>query len=96
MCCPCFRACRRPLRGINRLATDSAKPNIIARGEQRAMSKKRGPDGRPPPSGRPKNLLLAALPAKDFRRLRPYLTTVPIRWKQVLHRPANRSALSIS
>ena len=50
------------------------------------MSKTRGPDVRPPPSGRPKNLLLAALPAKDFRRLRPYLTTVPIRWKQVLHR----------
>jgi len=40
---------------------------------------------RPPPSdGRPKNRLLAALPAADFNRLRPLLTTVPIRLKQVL------------
>ncbi len=43
---------------------------------------------RPPPADRrPKNHLLAALPAKDFRRLLPYLTTVPIRVKQVLHKP---------
>jgi CRP-like cAMP-binding protein len=42
---------------------------------------------RPPPSdGRPKNRLLAALPADDFRRLQPYLKTVPIRVKQVLHK----------
>jgi CRP-like cAMP-binding protein len=42
---------------------------------------------RPPPSdGRPKNRLLAALPADDFRRLLPYLKTVPIRYKQVLHK----------
>jgi hypothetical protein len=31
--------------------------------------------------------LLAALPAKDLRRFLPYLTTVPIRMAQVLHRP---------
>ena len=43
---------------------------------------------RPPPTDRrPKNHLLAALPAKDFRRLLPYLKTVPIRLKQVLHKP---------
>jgi CRP-like cAMP-binding protein len=36
---------------------------------------------------RPKNHLLAALPAKDFRRLLPLLTTVPIRLKQVLQKP---------
>jgi CRP-like cAMP-binding protein len=30
--------------------------------------------------------LLAALPAADFRRLQPYLTTVPVRIKQVLHK----------
>ena len=43
---------------------------------------------RPPPTDRrPKNHLLGALPAKDFRRLLPYLTTVPIRLKQVLHTP---------
>ena len=54
------------------------------------MTKKRAspvrPPARPPPSdGRPKNQLLAALPATDFRRLRPHLTTVPIRLKQVLY-----------
>ena len=47
------------------------------------MSKTRAPSLRPsavrPPPGRPKNHLLAALPARDFRRLLPYLTTVPIR-----------------
>jgi CRP-like cAMP-binding protein len=42
---------------------------------------------RPPPPGRPTNHLLAALPAKDFRRLLPYLKTVPIRLKQVLYKP---------
>ena len=49
------------------------------------MSKKRVPSSRPPP-GRPKNHLLAALPAKDFRRLLPYLRTVPIRVNQVLYK----------
>ena len=40
---------------------------------------------RPPPSdGRPKNRLLAALPADDLRRLLPYLTTIPVRARQVL------------
>ena len=43
------------------------------------------PPVRPPPSeGRPKNRLLAALPAADFNRLRPFLTTVPIRHRQIL------------
>jgi CRP-like cAMP-binding protein len=42
---------------------------------------------RPPPSdGRPKNRLLAALPADDFNRLRPHLQTVPVRARQVLHK----------
>jgi CRP-like cAMP-binding protein len=41
----------------------------------------------PPTPGRPKNHLLAALPAEDFRRLLPYLETVPIRLKQVLQKP---------
>jgi CRP-like cAMP-binding protein len=42
---------------------------------------------RPPRSdGRPKNRLLAALPADDFDRMRPLLTTVPIRVKQVLQK----------
>jgi CRP-like cAMP-binding protein len=37
------------------------------------------------PDTRPRNLLLAALRADDFRRLRPLLETVPIRVKQRLH-----------
>jgi CRP-like cAMP-binding protein len=40
----------------------------------------------PPPDGRPKNRLLAALPADDFNRLRPLLTTVPVHVKQVLQK----------
>jgi CRP-like cAMP-binding protein len=51
------------------------------------MSKKRVSSPRPPPPRRPANHLLAALPAEDFRRLLPYLTTVPILVKQVLHEP---------
>jgi hypothetical protein len=56
------------------------------------MSMKRAPSLQPPtvrrpPPGRPKNHLLAALPVKDFRRLLPYLKTVPIHLKQVLHKP---------
>jgi len=50
------------------------------------MTKKR-PSVRPPPTdGRPKNRLLAALPADDFRRLRPFLNTVSTHVKQVLHK----------
>lgn len=55
------------------------------------MTKKRvsptHPPVRPPaPNGRPKNRLLAVLPAADFDRLAPHLKTVPIRLKQVLQR----------
>jgi len=49
------------------------------------MTKKRVPFVRPPPAERPKNRLLAALPAADFLRLHPNLTTIPIRVKQVLY-----------
>jgi len=42
---------------------------------------------RPPPTdGRPKNRLLAALPADDFNRLRSHLKTVPLVLKQVLQK----------
>jgi CRP-like cAMP-binding protein len=54
------------------------------------MSKKRAPSVRPPPPGRPKNHLLAALPAEDFRRLAPHLTTVPLGTKQLLHKRGER------
>ncbi len=40
----------------------------------------------PPPEGRPKNRLLAALPADDFRRLAPHLKTIKIRTRQVLQK----------
>jgi hypothetical protein len=40
----------------------------------------------PPVDPRPKNRLLAALPAEDFRRLRSHLKTISIRPKQILHR----------
>jgi CRP-like cAMP-binding protein len=56
------------------------------------MPKKRAPTVRPPPAIpppvdiRPKNRLLAALAADDFRRLAPHLKIVPIRVRQVLHK----------
>jgi CRP-like cAMP-binding protein len=44
------------------------------------------PTVRPPPTnGRTTNHLLTALPADDFRRVRPHLTTVPLRVRQVVH-----------
>src|SRR5436189_217978 len=49
------------------------------------MSRKRMSSIRPPPpvrppstDGRPKNRLLAALPAEDFRRILPDLETIPL------------------
>ena len=38
------------------------------------------------PDERPKNQLLASLPADEFARLAPHLQTVPVSLKQVLHR----------
>jgi CRP-like cAMP-binding protein len=43
---------------------------------------------RRPAASRPKNKLLACLPREDYERLRPHLTTVLLKPKQVLH-PAN-------
>lgn len=58
------------------------------------MAKKRVPSVRPssravrrsPADSRPKNRLLAALPARDFERLRPHLTTIPVRAKQIVQK----------
>jgi CRP-like cAMP-binding protein len=59
------------------------------------MSKERSSSAHPPPrtvrplradDSRPKNRLLTALPADDFRRLSPHLKTIPIRLKQVLYK----------
>jgi CRP-like cAMP-binding protein len=54
------------------------------------MSEKRVFAVHPPSDARPQNQLLAALPATTFRRLRPFLETVPIRVTQVLHTRGKR------
>jgi CRP-like cAMP-binding protein len=41
---------------------------------------------RPPPADNP-NLLLAALPAADYARILPELSVVPLRLKDLLHKP---------
>jgi CRP-like cAMP-binding protein len=41
---------------------------------------------RPPPTGNP-NRLLAALPAADYTRILPSLTVVPLKLKDILHKP---------
>src|SRR6266511_6240680 len=41
---------------------------------------------RPPPPD-PQNLLLAALPPQDYQRLAPALDTVPLKLKDILHKP---------
>ena len=41
---------------------------------------------RPPPDEPSPNKLLAALPAADYRRILPALTTVPLKFRQVMHK----------
>lgn len=48
------------------------------------------PISRKRPDARPKNAILAALPSRDYRRLVPHLTTIPVCTKQVLHRQGER------
>jgi CRP-like cAMP-binding protein len=43
---------------------------------------------RPPPTGNP-NRLLAALPAADYTRILPSLTVVPLKLKEILHKPGD-------
>ena len=51
------------------------------------MVKRRAPSANsPPPAGNP-NRLLAALPAADYARILPSLTVVPLKLKDVLHKP---------
>ena len=48
---------------------------------------KHRPSVRPPPADqRPKNKLIACLPAEDFARLQPHLKTIPLKAKQIIHR----------
>jgi CRP-like cAMP-binding protein len=44
---------------------------------------------RPPPAGNP-NRLLAALPAAEYSRILPLLTVVPLKLKQIIHKPGER------
>lgn len=48
------------------------------------IRKRQRPPVRPPPTGPPKNRLLAGLPSADLRRLLPALQTIPLARKQVL------------
>ena len=51
------------------------------------MVKRRPPPAnRPPPAGN-RNRLLAALPAADYTRILPSLTVVPLKLKDILHKP---------
>jgi CRP-like cAMP-binding protein len=43
---------------------------------------------RPPPTGNP-NHLLAALPAADYTRILPSLSVVPLKLKDILHKPGD-------
>jgi CRP-like cAMP-binding protein len=45
-------------------------------------------DNRPPPAGNP-NLLLAALPPSDYARILPALSVVPLKLKDILHKPGD-------
>ena len=44
------------------------------------------PANRPPPTDNP-NRLLAAIPAADYARILPSLTVVPLKLKDILHKP---------
>jgi len=44
------------------------------------------PANRPPPTDNP-NRLLAAIPAADYARILPSLTVVPLKLKEILHKP---------
>lgn len=46
-----------------------------------------GPSANRPPPPAKSNLLLAALPAADYARISPSLTTIPLKLKNVLHKP---------
>ena len=45
---------------------------------------------RPPPFKRSRNKLLAELPADDYQRLLPTLTPLPLKFRQVLHKPGSK------
>ena len=50
------------------------------------MVKRRLPSANRPPPPDNRNLLLAALPADEYQRIAPFLETIPLKLKSVLHR----------
>lgn len=54
------------------------------------MVKRRPPSADRPPPARNLNRLLAALPGADYTRILPSLTVVPLKLKDILHRPGER------
>jgi CRP-like cAMP-binding protein len=56
--------------------------------EEAAMMVKRRPPSanRPPPAVDNRNLLLAALPADEYKRIAPSLDTIPLKLKSLIHR----------
>src|SRR5436190_2330553 len=54
------------------------------------MVKQRSAGPNQPPSAINSNLLLAALPAADYARIAPALTVVPLKLKEILHKPGEQ------
>ncbi len=54
------------------------------------VAKRVGALSRPPPVQRSPNNLLAGLPAAEYKRLLPSLTTGPLKFKQVLHKHGSK------
>jgi len=53
------------------------------------MVKRRPPSVNRPPPGGNRNLLLAALPADEYKRIAPSLDTIPLKLKSLIHRPGD-------
>jgi CRP-like cAMP-binding protein len=73
------------------LVCDSLLKNAVLNGGEVAMMVKHRTvpsANRPPPVGNA-NRLLAALPAADYSRILPSLTVVPLKLKDVLHKPGD-------
>jgi CRP-like cAMP-binding protein len=54
------------------------------------MFKRRPQSGNQPPPADNPNRLLAALPAADYTRILPSLTVVPLKLKEIIHKPGER------
>src|SRR5689334_9999797 len=54
------------------------------------MVKRRPPSAKRPPQQDNRNLLLAALPADEYRRIAQSLDIIPLKLKSIVHRPGER------